>query len=83
MSTLTIRVDDEALKRARLRALQEGISVNAVVRGCPSTNCRLWFRPRPQDLRNRRRSGATSRTLKIRIRRHGPQEPYRQWRSIS
>ena len=31
---LTITVDDQVLKRARLRALQEGTSVNAVLREC-------------------------------------------------
>ena len=30
---LTIVVDDETLKRARIRAIQENTSVNAVVRG--------------------------------------------------
>lgn len=32
MSNLTITVDDEVLKRARIRALQEGTSVNAELR---------------------------------------------------
>lgn len=32
MSNLTIVVDDEMLKRARIRALEEGTSVNAVLR---------------------------------------------------
>lgn len=32
MSNLTITVDEEALKRARLRALEQGTSVNAVLR---------------------------------------------------
>ena len=32
MSNLTITVDDEALKRARLRAMQQGTSLNAVLR---------------------------------------------------
>lgn len=32
MSNLTIVVDDETLKRARIRALEEGTSVNAVLR---------------------------------------------------
>ncbi len=32
MSNLTITVDDEVLKRARVRALQQGTSVNAVLR---------------------------------------------------
>ncbi len=32
MSNLTITVDDEVLKRARLRALEQGTSVNAVLR---------------------------------------------------
>ena len=30
---LTIVIDDEILKRARIRAIQENTSVNAVVRG--------------------------------------------------
>lgn len=32
MTNLTITVDDETLKRARVRALEEGASVNAVLR---------------------------------------------------
>ncbi len=32
MANLTITVDDETLKRARIRALEQGTSVNAVVR---------------------------------------------------
>jgi plasmid stability protein len=32
MANLTIAVDDELLKRARLRATEQGTSVNAVVR---------------------------------------------------
>jgi plasmid stability protein len=32
MANLTITVDDEVLKRARLRATEQGTSVNAVVR---------------------------------------------------
>jgi len=32
MANLTITVDDEILKRARLRATEQGTSVNAVVR---------------------------------------------------
>ena len=32
MSSLTISVDDEVLRRARLRALDEGTSVNALLR---------------------------------------------------
>jgi post-segregation antitoxin (ccd killing protein) len=32
MTNLTITVDEEALKRARIRALEEGASVNAVLR---------------------------------------------------
>lgn len=32
MANLTITVDDESLKKARLRALEEGTSVNAVLR---------------------------------------------------
>jgi len=31
-SNLTIPVDDEALKRARIRALEQGTSVNAILR---------------------------------------------------
>lgn len=32
MANLTITVDEETVKRARMRALEEGTSVNAVVR---------------------------------------------------
>ena len=32
MANLTIAVDEELLKRARLRAIEEGTSVNAVLR---------------------------------------------------
>lgn len=32
MTNLTITVDDETLKRARIRALEDGASVNAVLR---------------------------------------------------
>jgi plasmid stability protein len=32
VSNLTITVDDEVLKRARIRALEQGTSVNAVLR---------------------------------------------------
>ena len=32
MSNLTITVDDDVLKRARMRALENGVSVNAVLR---------------------------------------------------
>jgi hypothetical protein len=32
MGNLTITVDEESLKKARLRALQEGTSVNALLR---------------------------------------------------
>ncbi|MCL4183486.1 MAG: hypothetical protein KJ011_08570 [Burkholderiaceae bacterium] len=32
MSNLTIAVDDEVLKKARIRALEQGSSVNAVLR---------------------------------------------------
>ncbi|MGH7588018.1 MAG: hypothetical protein ACRELU_05455 [Gemmatimonadota bacterium] len=32
MANLTITMDDEALKRARIRALTQGTSVNAVLR---------------------------------------------------
>ncbi len=32
MANLTITTDDEVLKKARMRALQEGTSVNAVLR---------------------------------------------------
>jgi len=32
MANLTITVDDETLRRARLRALEEGSSVNAILR---------------------------------------------------
>lgn len=32
MSNLTVTIDDDVLRRARIRALQEGTSVNAMVR---------------------------------------------------
>jgi len=32
VSNLTLAIDDETLKRARIRALEQGTSVNAVVR---------------------------------------------------
>ena len=32
MANLTLAIDDETLKKARIRALQEGTSVNALVR---------------------------------------------------
>lgn len=32
MANLTLSIDDEVLKRARIRALEHGTSVNAVVR---------------------------------------------------
>lgn len=32
MANLTLKVDDDLLKRARIKALEEGTSVNAVVR---------------------------------------------------
>ncbi|MFT4028941.1 MAG: hypothetical protein QM675_03610 [Protaetiibacter sp.] len=32
MANLTIAIDDEVLKRARLRALEQGTSVNALLR---------------------------------------------------
>ncbi len=32
MRNLTVTIDDEVLKRARLRATEQGTSVNAVVR---------------------------------------------------
>ena len=33
MANLTVTIDDELLRRARLRALEQGTSVNAVVSG--------------------------------------------------
>lgn len=33
MANLTITIDDEALKKARLKALEQGTSVNALLRG--------------------------------------------------
>lgn len=32
MANLTLRIDDDVLRRARIRALEEGTSVNALVR---------------------------------------------------
>ena len=37
MTNLTITVDDEVLKRARLRALQEDTSVNALLKDTVET----------------------------------------------
>ncbi len=37
MTNLTITIDDEVLKRARLRALQENTSVNALLRDALET----------------------------------------------
>jgi plasmid stability protein len=34
MADLTINVDDDLLRRARLRALERGTSVNAILRDC-------------------------------------------------
>ena len=34
MANLTIAVDEEVLKRARLKALEQGTSVNAMLREC-------------------------------------------------
>lgn len=33
VSNLTLSIDDEVLKKARIRAIEQGTSVNAVVRG--------------------------------------------------
>ncbi len=33
MANLTITIDDEVLKQARIRALEQGTSVNALLRG--------------------------------------------------
>ena len=33
MSNLTLTIEEETLKRARIRALEQGTSVNAIVRG--------------------------------------------------
>lgn len=32
MANLTISIDDEALRKARIRALEEGTSINAILR---------------------------------------------------
>lgn len=41
MTNLTITVDEETLKRARIRAIEEGTSVNMVLRAFLET----WARP--------------------------------------
>ncbi len=44
MSNLTITVDDEVLKQARMRALQEGTSVNAELRRYLLPSSRMHMR---------------------------------------
>lgn len=34
MANLTLKIDDEVLRKARIRALEDGTSVNEVVRRC-------------------------------------------------
>lgn len=41
MTNLTITVDEETLKRARIRAIEDGTSVNMVLRGF----LEAWARP--------------------------------------
>ena len=40
VSNLTLVIDDDVLRKARIRALEEGTSVNAVVRGMLTTYAR-------------------------------------------
>lgn len=42
MTNLTITVDEETLKRARIRALEEGTSVNAVLGGYLEEYAGIW-----------------------------------------
>ncbi|MEA3410392.1 MAG: hypothetical protein U9R74_02510 [Pseudomonadota bacterium] len=58
MANLTISVDEEVLKRARIRALEESTSVNAVLGGYLREYARL-------DEVRRNRLAALSRLLKI------------------
>ena len=51
MANLTVTVDDEVLKRARIRALEQGTSVNALVgrmlaefSGIVQTQTQVWER---------------------------------------
>ena len=53
---LTIRVEREVLRRARIRAFEEGTSVNAVLRGC----LEVYASGEPQ-----RRRGAVARLLEL------------------
>jgi plasmid stability protein len=44
MANLTISVDDEVLKKARMRALEQGTSVNAVLREYLEAYAGVWQR---------------------------------------
>lgn len=68
MTNLTLTIDDELLKRARIRALEQDTSVNALVRGYLEA---LADQAKPQDgiraildlaERSRSGSGAGGRT---------------------
>ncbi len=57
MANLTLVIDDELLQRARLRALAQGTSVNAVVREMLAT-----YAADERVLRGRRRVAELART---------------------
>ena len=58
MSNLTISVDDELIKLARVRAIQEGTSLSAKVRGFLQQ-----YVNESADTQQRRRSEATARLM--------------------
>ena len=51
MANLTLKIEDDVLRKARIRALEDGTSVNAVVR----TYLESYAVPRSQRLRAMRR----------------------------
>jgi len=71
MANLTISVDEEVLKRARMRALQENTSVNSVLREYLKHYARL-------DEVQRDRLAALDRLLKV-ADRHPIDRGGRQW----
>jgi len=58
MSNLTISVDDEIIKRARVRAIQQGTSVSAKVR-----EFLQHYVDEPDDALNKQREAAAARLL--------------------
>jgi plasmid stability protein len=71
MANLTITVDEETVKRARIRALEEGTSVNALLRdyleeyaGVRRERMEAWRKI--QDLAERSGMGSRSRGLPTR-----------------